>query len=46
MGRSYGCPAIPRKESNYLINTIKNGSCLFIYHPSKRYMKESKILNG
>lgn len=46
MGRSYGCPAIPRKESSYLINTIKNGSCLFIYYPSKRYMKESKILNG
>lgn len=46
MGRSYGCPAIPRKETSYLINTIKNGSCLFIYHPSKRYMKESKILNG
>ena len=46
MGRSYGCPAIPQKVSNNLINTIKNGSCFFIYHPSKRYMKESKILNG
>ncbi len=46
MGRSYGCPAIPREESNYLINTIKNGSCIFIYYPSKRYLKGSKILNG
>lgn len=46
MGRSYGCPAIPEKESDYLINTIKNGSCLFIYHPSKNYLKKSKILNG
>ena len=46
MGRSYGCPAIPKKESNYLINTIKNGSCIFIYHPSTNYLKGSKILNG
>lgn len=46
MGRSYGCPAIPENESNFLINTIKNGSCIFIYHPSKSYLKGSKILNG
>ena len=46
MGRSYGCPAIPGEESDYLINTIKNGSCIFIYHPSKRYLEGSKILNG
>ena len=46
MGRSYGCPAIPEKESNFLINTIKNGSCIFIYHPSKSYLRGSKILNG
>lgn len=45
MGRSYGCPAIPKNESNFLINTIKNGSCLFIYHPSRNYLKASKILN-
>jgi L,D-transpeptidase catalytic domain len=46
MGRSYGCPAIPKKESKNLINTIKNGSCIFIYHPSANYLKGSKILNG
>ena len=46
MGRSYGCPAIPGEESDYLINTIKNGSCIFIYHPSKKYLEGSKILNG
>jgi len=46
MGRSYGCPAIPQKESNTLINTIKNGTCLFIYYPSKNYLLGSKILNG
>jgi L,D-transpeptidase catalytic domain len=46
MGRSYGCPAIPAKESATLINTIKNGTCLFIYHPAKNYLLGSKILNG
>ena len=46
MGRSFGCPAVPQKESITIINTIKNGSCLFIYHPDKKYLKGSKILNG
>ena len=46
MGRSFGCPAVPMKQSKILINTIKDGSCLFIYHPSKNYLKGSKILNG
>lgn len=46
MGRSYGCPAVPQQESAALINTIKNGTCLFIYYPDKYYLAGSKILNG
>jgi hypothetical protein len=46
MGRSYGCPAVPQKESNAIIHTIKNGTCLFIYHPDRNYLLHSKILNG
>ena len=46
MGRSYGCPAVPAKECSTIINTIKNGTCLFIYHPYGKYLKGSKILNG
>lgn len=46
MGRSYGCPAVPEHESTKIINTIKNGTCLFIYHPDKTYLQRSKILNG
>jgi hypothetical protein len=46
MGRSYGCPAVPQNESAKIITTIKNGTCLFIYHPSKNYLLRSKILNG
>jgi hypothetical protein len=44
-GRSYGCPAVPKKESKEIINTIKNGTCLFVYHPDKKYLQGSKILN-
>jgi hypothetical protein len=46
MGRSFGCPAVPEKESAQIINTIKNGTCLFIYHPNRNYLLHSKILNG
>jgi hypothetical protein len=45
-GRSYGCPAVPAAERDIIINAIKEGSCLFIYHPSKLYLNRSKILNG
>ena len=45
-GRSYGCPAVPLNESKSVINTIKNGSCVFIYHRQKKYLQSSKILNG
>src|SRR5574343_174897 len=37
-GRSFGCPAVPAKDTKKVINTIKNGSCLFIYHPTKNYL--------
>jgi hypothetical protein len=45
-GRSYGCPAVPADEAGELIDAIKEGSCLFIYHPTKKYITRSKILNG
>jgi hypothetical protein len=45
-GRSFGCPAVPAKVTAKIINTIKNGSCFFIYHPTKNYISKSRILNG
>ncbi len=45
-GRSYGCPAVPSDEVEDVINTIKEGSCLFIYYPNPLYLKKSRILNG
>ena len=44
-GRSYGCPAIPADESDSIIDLIKEGTCLFIYHPTKKYLTKSKIIN-
>ena len=46
MGRSFGCPAVPKQETIDIVNTIKKGSCFFIYYPEKKYLAKSKILNG
>jgi hypothetical protein len=44
LGRSLGCPAIPDAIALPIIQTIKNGSLLFIYHPSKKYSSQSSII--
>jgi hypothetical protein len=45
-GRSFGCPAIPNADVKEVIEDMKGGSCFFIYHPTKKYLEGSKILNG
>ena len=45
IGRSLGCPAVPEKLATPIINTIKNGTCLFIYNPAPSYLKNSSILS-
>ena len=46
MGRSWGCPAVPQAQASTVINMIKDGTTLFIYHPSASYLKSSKLLNS
>ncbi len=46
LGRSLGCPAVPLKQNAGIINSIKNGSVMFIYHPNKQYREQSPILNS
>ncbi|HKZ65827.1 MAG TPA: murein L,D-transpeptidase catalytic domain family protein, partial [Chitinophagaceae bacterium] len=44
IGRSYGCPAVPVKDAKNIINTIKNGTCLYIHVPDQQYLSHSSIL--
>lgn len=44
LGRSYGCPALPRAVSKPIIETIKDGSCLFVYAPNEKYLSKSQLL--
>jgi len=44
LGRSLGCPAVPPALHKAIINTIKNGSCLFLYSPDKTYISHSKMI--
>lgn len=44
LGRSWGCPAVPRELAQPIINTIKNNNCLFIYYPDQQYLSSSKWL--
>lgn len=46
IGRSQGCPALPQNISKSIINTIKEGSCLFMYGPDEYYISHSKLING
>jgi hypothetical protein len=46
LGRSWGCPAIPENEAQPIINTIKGGTCLFIYSRDKYYLSHSSLINS
>jgi L,D-transpeptidase-like protein len=46
MGTTFGCPAIPTEMTDQIIPTVKNGSCFFIYFPSKKYLAQSTVLNS
>lgn len=45
LGRSQGCPAIPEESLKEIVNTIKNKSCLFIYHPSRNFKTISDLFS-
>lgn len=45
LGRSLGCPAVPMEERFEVIDKIKDGSCLFIYHDGRDYASRSAVLN-
>lgn len=46
LGRSFGCPSLPPNMNKKIIETIKEGNCVFAYYPDQRYLKASKLING
>ncbi len=46
LGRSWGCPAVRRSVARSFIDTIKEGSLLFVYYPDDKWRTESVFLDG
>lgn len=46
LGRSLGCPALPMDIYKEIINTIKDGSCLFIYGKDPEYLNKSSLIEA
>lgn len=44
LGRSLGCPAVPKESAHHLIDLVKNGSCFFIYSENREYARLSRLL--
>jgi len=44
LGRSFGCPALPRAKSKAIIDTIKDGVIIYIYAEDEDYLDQSKML--
>lgn len=45
LGRSFGCPVLPPDLNEPIIETIKEGTCFFIYNPDNNYICASALLN-
>lgn len=46
LGRSWGCPAVTREIAQPLIDTIKDGSLVFVYYPDNHWLENSYYLNA
>lgn len=44
LGRSWGCPAVPKEVAQKIIDTIRGGSAVFAYYPEKDWLDSSKFL--
>ena len=46
LGRSFGCPALPKELNKPIIETIKDGSLIYIYSEShnEKYLEKSSVL--
>jgi len=44
LGRSFGCPVVPPDQIKPILETIGNGTVLFIYYPDRQYLSTSSLL--
>lgn len=44
LGRSWGCPALPPDLTQEIIETIKEGTVLFVYGEDENYLRKSKLI--
>jgi L,D-transpeptidase catalytic domain len=45
IGRSQGCPAVPLRDARNIINTIRDGACLYIHTPDQHYFSRTVMFN-
>lgn len=45
IGRSHGCPAVPRHAIRSVVDNLKNGQFLFAYYPDEQWIQTSAYLN-
>ena len=45
LGRSWGCPALPRDVSSRVIDHIRDGTCFFSYSDDEEYLGSSEFLD-
>lgn len=46
LGRSWGCPALEPEVARTVIDTIRDGSLLFVYAPEPGWLASSRFLGG
>lgn len=46
LGRSQGCPALPRELNKPIIQKISGGTLFFIYAPNQKYLHTSDVLKS
>lgn len=45
LGRSQGCPALPKGIAKEVIDSIKNRTAIFAYYNDEKYLRESRYLD-
>ena len=45
LGRSWGCPALPREVSGQVIQKIQEGTCFFGFYRDEEYLQSSELLD-